>query len=60
MKEKNSKLNDPAYFDSLNQKMMDYADEHPHTMKRTLSALRKMVICRSGYSSWDYIYPISE
>lgn len=30
MKKKNSKLNDPDYFDSLSKKMMDYADEHPH------------------------------
>ncbi len=41
MKEKNSKLNDPAYFDSLNQKMMDYADEHPHTTKRTFPLYAK-------------------
>lgn len=41
MKEKNSKLNDPAYFDSLNQKMMDYADKHPHEKKPTIPLYTK-------------------
>jgi len=59
MKEKDSKLNDPAYFEALQNKMLGFAEEHPHTAKKIFPMNLKWMAVASililGITSFFYL-----